>query len=221
MISYHLSINKKLICFLTYSLFITSIYNENNNNTNNNTNNNMNNNMNRIQNILEDENIICIIKKWLDKIIENSDYSSLSQKKAVNIIDLSTFTIIELLNLLNLYLYKNDNNINTNITTIINGNKTIIQVHNPILLTLFYKKQLNSNWTYLYDIKNYKYNSELYQLKCNLDIHLHQSKSKSYIVSSKKKKVSSSQSKTKKSMYKNEQKNKQLDFNQFFDYESD
>ena len=179
--------------------------------------------MNRIQNILEDENIIGIIKKWLDKIIENSDYSSLSQKKAVNIIDLSTFTIIELLNLLNLYLYKNDNNINTNITTIINGNKTIIQVHNPILLTLFYKKQLNSNWTYLQDTKkyDYKYNSELYQLKCNLDIHLHQSKSKSYIVSSKKKKVSSSQSKTKKSMNKNEQKNKQLDFNQFFDYESD
>ena len=181
--------------------------------------------MDKTQNILEDENIMAIIKKWLDKIIEKSDYTSLSLKKGVNIIDLSTFTIIELLNLLNLYLYKNDNNINTNIntniTTIINGNKTIIQVHNPILLTLFYKKQLNSTWTYVYDIKNYKYNSELYQLKCNLDIHLHQSKSKSYIVSSKKKKVSSSQSKTKKSMNKNEQKNKQLDFNQFFDYESD
>ncbi len=160
--------------------------------------------------IHNDENIRMIIKNWLDKILKNLDINNETKKQSQNI-DLSTFYIIELLNNINSYLYKNNNNINTNITTIINGNKTIIQVYNPILLSLFHKKQLTSNWTYLQNFTNFKY-----EFRCNLDIHLHQSKSKSYIVSPKKKK-----SKSKINSKKTKPENKELHFNQFFDSESD
>jgi hypothetical protein len=166
--------------------------------------------------IKKDENISIIIKKWLDKKIQNLDTNDVSMKKRINIIDLSTFDIIELLNIVNLYLYKNNNNINTNITTIINGNKTIIQVNNPILLSLFHKKQLNSNWTYLQYANFNDFNDFNEQFRCNLDIHLHQSKSKSYTVSSKKKKPTS-----KTNSKKGKQESKQLNFNQFFDSESE
>ncbi len=189
MILCHLSINKKLIFYLIFIIKINTKYNQ----------------LDMQIDMQKDENISIIIKNWLIKKFEKID------TKEMNVIDLSTFDVVELLNIVNLYLYKNNNNINTNITTIINGNKTIIQVNNPLLLSLFHKKQLNSNWTYLQDFNH--------QFRCNFDIHLHQSKSKSYTISYKKKK---STSKTNSKKDKNEkQESKQLNFNQFFDSESD
>jgi hypothetical protein len=50
-----------------------------------------------------------------------------------------------------------------------NQNKIYIEIYDKEILDIFYKKQVNSNWTYL------KYLD--YQVRWNITIHLHQEKS--------------------------------------------
>lgn len=131
------------------------------------------------------------ITNWITKIINDLNIDNQNIKRSKNIIDMPTNSILELLNIINLYFYKNDNNTNTNITMIVNNNKNhnkiTVQVYNPQLLSFFQKKELNDNWTYLKSESD-KSESDKYQLRWKLDIHLYQSNSKSYTVISKKKK---------------------------------
>jgi hypothetical protein len=52
---------------------------------------------------------------------------------------------------------------------IINKNKIIFEIYDQEILDIFYKKQINSDWTYL------KYLD--YKIRWNITIHLHQQKS--------------------------------------------
>ncbi len=90
-----------------------------------------------------------------------------------------------------------------------NGKNTL-QIYNENIINFFIKKQLNSNWTYLkYSNNN---NDTNYEIRWNIIIYLYQKDNKSYETIYKKK--------IKKKEIENT-KLKKLNFNDFFDKETD
>ena len=88
-----------------------------------------------------------------------------------------------------------------------NGKNTL-QIYNENIINFFIKKQLNSNWTYL----KYNNNDTNYEIRWNIIIYLYQKDNKSYETVYKKK--------IKKKEIENT-KSKKLNFNDFFDKETD
>jgi len=144
-----------------------------------------------------------IIEKWIDELnlIKNPI------KNKLKIISLPIETLINLVNLLSQQCFLEKSN-----SKLISKNgKNTLQIYNENIINFFIKKQLNSNWTYL-KYNNNNNNDTNYEIRWNVIIYLYQKDNKSYetIYKRKIKKKENENSKIKK-----------LNFNDFFDKETD
>ena len=153
-----------------------------------------------------------IIEKWIDELdlIKNP-----IQNKS-KIISLPIETLINLVDLLSqqCFLEKSISKKElcflekSNSKLISKNGKNTLQIYNENIINFFIKKQLNSNWTYL----KYNNNDTNYEIRWNIIIYLYQKDNKSYETIYKKK--------IKKKEIENT-KLKKLNFNDFFDKETD
>lgn len=148
--------------------------------------------------------IAIIIEKWIDELnlIKNPI------KNKLKIISLPIETLINLVNLLSHQCFLKKSN-----SKLISKNgKNTLQIYNENIINFFIKKQLNSNWTYLKYNNNNNNNDTNYEIRWNVIIYLYQKDNKSYetIYKRKIKKKENENSKIKK-----------LNFNDFFDKETD
>lgn len=147
---------------------------------------------------------IDIIHTWINSL-------GIDFKKSPILTTLPENTIINLLQ--NLIIFFSSNNKKPlrgkSITSLKKGNKITLQVKvnqpgfESILETYFYKKKINSNWTYL----RYRH----YKIKWNVNIHLIAGSSKAYQVNNKKKIIKKEST----------EKESRILFTDYFDKESD
>ena len=143
-----------------------------------------------------------IIRNWLNSL----------QTKPIpsKIVVLPIETLLDLLD----HLSNNiniKNNRGKNHKIIVSGEKTTIQVYQNNVIDFFYKKQLNSNWTYI------KYRD--YQIKWKAVIYLYQPNTKSYLVN--KKPRNNTKAKANQNQTITTKKTINTNINQFFDSLSD
>jgi hypothetical protein len=142
-----------------------------------------------------------LIKEWLIKL----NIKPISSK----VISLNEYALY---NLIDLY-YTSKNIKGKKYKTIKKNDKIIIQIYNKKLLNLFYKKQVNSNWTYVKN--NDMYN---YDIRFNITIYLYQSDIKSYKTTMKKNKTDKTD---KNNDYNSNTKKTKTNLSDFFDIDSD
>ena len=141
-----------------------------------------------------------IIEKWIDEL----DLIKNPIQNKLKIISLPIETLINLVDLLSQQCFLEKSN-----SKLISKNgKNTLQIYNENIINFFIKKQLNSNWTYL----KYNNNDTNYEIRWNIIIYLYQKDNKSYETVYKKK--------IKKKEIENT-KSKKLNFNDFFDKETD
>ena len=155
-----------------------------------------------------------IIEKWIDEL----DLIKNPIQNKLKIISLPIETLINLVNLLSqqCFLEKSIGKKElcflekSNSKLISKNGKNTLQIYNENIINFFIKKQLNSNWTYLkYNNNN---NDTNYEIRWNIIIYLYQKDNKSYETVYKRK--------IKKKEIE-DTKIKKLNFNDFFDKETD
>jgi len=142
-----------------------------------------------------------LIKEWLIKL----NITPISSK----VISLNEYALY---NLIDLY-YTSENIKGKKYKTIKKNDKIIIQIYNKKLLNLFYKKQVNSNWTY---VKNNDMCN--YDIRFNITIYLYQSDIKSYKPTMKKNKTDKNND---FNYNRNSNKKSKTNLSDFFDIDSD
>ena len=152
-----------------------------------------------------------IIDLWI-KSVSVSVSLSLQENKKDIIYSLPLETLIDLIN----KLYYNKYKKLCKYKIITNNNKNTIQLYRNDFIDFFYKKQINSNWTYL------KYKD--YNIRWNCVIYLYQPNTKSYQSKTKKKIKSKTEIKDIASSSENNTKKKyknNVNVKDFFDLVSD
>jgi len=165
------------------------------------------------------DNLVIVIKKWIDELdltknlIQNkSKIISLPIETLINLVDLLSKHFLEKSvskkHFLEKSVSKKEFLEKSNSKLISKNGKNTLQIYNENIINFFIKKQLNSNWTYL----KYENNDTNYEIRWNVIIYLYQKDNKSY------------ETVYKRKIKKKENENatsKKLNFNDFFDKETD
>lgn len=147
-------------------------------------------------NTLDNDNLI---KNWLAKI----NIKPISSEVVLSMNEFALYNLIEFF-----YLFKNEKC--KKYKVIKKNEKQFLEVYDNDLLQLFYKKKINSDWTYI--------RNSYYEIRFNITIYLFQEKSY------KTKRKSKSKSKSNNSDDNNKSKNiktKKTNLSDFFDHNSD
>ena len=164
-----------------------------------------------------------IIEKWineLDLTKNKSKIISLPIETLINLVDLLSKCFLEKSIGKKCFLEKSIGKKElcflekSNSKLISKNGKNTLQIYNENIINFFIKKQLNSNWTYLKynNDDNNNNNNNNYEIRWNIIIYLYQKDNKSYETVYKKK--------IKKKEIE-DTKIKKLNFNDFFDKETD